>query len=350
MFSRITLCLFPLMFLVPSCEEARDTPLPNPDDKSDTSMGVVMKGEIGFDDAVISSFDESKLHGYTFRGAKGAQVDLKLTADPDVFTDTIVYLYGPPGDDGLRGEPIALDDDGAENRFSQLDLTLPADGEYLIVASCLNYSYQDRSYELALGCHSERCAPELNPELKKISVEVDYVGYQRFFPGVREHIVDYYSTIGYELVFEESEELEPVDFLEFGSDSEQLKNYYLEHFNHRGEQSWHYMLMGDKLLFSNVGWASLGGDMFIISAGPLNFTTEHKLEAQANIIMHELGHNLGLLHEGFEPEVSAGTHNKGTCATADKSPTPDIPVTHYSDECIGHINLESIPYVPAEQQ
>lgn len=181
-----------------------------------------------------------------------------------------------------------------------------------------------------------------------IGVEIDYVGFQRFIPGAREIVTDSFAAIGYRVELEDSEELEPVDVLDYGMQSPMLQDYYLEHFDRRGEAGWHYMLMGDRLANSNRGWGMLGGDLFVISADPLVTYPEHQAEAQANIILHELGHNLGLRHEGFEPETSAGTHSKATCATADRSPSPEVPVTAYSPVCVEHIQLDSAPFVAAE--
>ncbi len=179
-----------------------------------------------------------------------------------------------------------------------------------------------------------------------IRLEVDFVGTQRFQPGTAELLRGYFASIGYDLGIEPSEELEPVDVLEYGAGSPMIRDYYEGHFDHRGESGWHYMLMGDTVLNGNRGWGMLGGDVFLISSDPVAIFPEHAAEAQANIILHELGHNLGLVHEGFEPELSAGTHSKATCATADRAPASAVPVVSYSPACLEHLRLESRPYVP----
>lgn len=178
-----------------------------------------------------------------------------------------------------------------------------------------------------------------------ISIEVDYIGYQRFQPQTIDVVTSYFASIGYTLNFEQSDVLDPVDVIDYGTQSRALRDDYLQHFQHRGQPGWHYMLMADALENGNLGWGMLGGDVFVI-ADQTDGYPDHPMEAQANIILHELGHNLGLVHQGFEPEVSAGTHSKSTCATADSAPAPDVPVLFYSPNCVEHIQLVSNPFVP----
>jgi hypothetical protein len=180
---------------------------------------------------------------------------------------------------------------------------------------------------------------------RRISVEVDFVGYQRFEPQTIEILTHYFASIGYDLQIVQDEVLDPVDIMPYGNGNRVLASYYRDHFGHRGQPGWHYMLMADTLDNGNRGWGGIGGDMFEISADPVGAYPEHRAEAQANIILHELGHNLGLVHEGFEPEISADTHSEASCATADRAPAPDVPVTFYSANCIEHITLASKPYL-----
>jgi len=320
------------------------------DGKTDSiTRKVSIKGGVAFGDALASAFDTSKLHGYTFDAEAGARIDLALSGDRAQGTDTVVRVYGPRSGESWGGPPIARDDDGGDDRSSFIgDLVLPETGEYLIVATCKNRKFAGRSYRLSLACTGDRCGSTPNPEPVKgtIRIEVDYVGYQRFEPGTVELVQSYFASIGYDLAFVEGDELEPVDLLDYGANSAMLRGYYLDHFEHRGQPGWHYMLMGDTVTNGNRGWGLLGGDIFLISSDPVNLNPDHRTEAQASIVMHELGHNLGLLHEGFEPELGAGTHNKSTCATADRAPAPDVPVTVYSPTCLEHLRLDSIHYVP----
>ncbi len=178
-----------------------------------------------------------------------------------------------------------------------------------------------------------------------ILVEVDYLGYQRFQPQTIDTITSYFASIGYQITFEQSDVLDPIDYVDYGSGSRELRDDYLQHFQHRGQPGWHYLLMADALENGNRGWGMLGGDILVIG-DQTDANPDHPMEAQANILLHELGHNLGLVHEGFEPELSAGTHSKSTCATADSAPAPDVPVLFYSPTCVEHIQLASKPFVP----
>lgn len=178
-----------------------------------------------------------------------------------------------------------------------------------------------------------------------LHVEVDYIGYQRFQPQTIAVVTDYFRSIGYALTIEQSDVLDPVDVIDYGATSRALKDLYTQHFDHRGQPGWHYLLMADALANGNRGWGMLGGDILVI-ADLSDVDPDHPMEAQANILLHELGHNLGLVHEGFEPELSAGTHSKSTCATADRAPAPDVPVLFYSPTCVEHIQLASTPFVP----
>lgn len=180
---------------------------------------------------------------------------------------------------------------------------------------------------------------------RSLSIEVDYVGYQRFEPGTIALLESYFASLGISLTVEESEELEPVDVLECGVGSAMLKDYYVNHFGHRGQPGWHYLLMADTLANGNRGWGMMGGDVFVVSAAMLDSYPAERTRAQAHIILHELGHNLGLTHEGFEPELTAGTHSPETCASA-AFPAEPVPATFYSPGCVAHLKLESVPMVP----
>jgi len=129
------------------------------DGKSDAvTARVVIKGELAFDDKIAAAFDSSKLHGYTFRGAKDASVTVELTGDVAQNTDTVVMLYGPKSGASWRGSPITKDDDSAGNKFSLIsELVLPEDGEYLVVATMKGRKFTDRTYEVSLKCGSDRC-------------------------------------------------------------------------------------------------------------------------------------------------------------------------------------------------
>jgi len=314
------------------------------------TANVTIKGEVAYGGNVSSTFQAWRTQGWTFTGQKGDKLDAALAGVAGEGTDTVLRLYGPRSGAGYGVRALARDDDSGDARSSKLrGFELNADGEYLLAASCKGGSQcNGKAYSLALACASGPCAAAgPAPTKGSIHIEVDYAGFQRFEPGTMDMVTKYFASIGYELTFEESDKLEPVDYLPYGQSSKVLQDYYVRHFDHRGQKGWHYMLMGDALENGNRGWGLLGGDMFIVSADPLSLHPQRKAQAQANMILHELGHNLGLAHEGFEPELAAGTHDRSTCATADTAGAPDaddIPV-RYSPTCLRHITLDSIAMV-----
>lgn len=150
-----------LLLASAGCVAATDDDYEEPilDGKSDAvTARVVIEGELAFGEHVAAAFDTSKLHGYTFRGAKDASVSVELTGDPAQNTDTVVMLYGPRSGTSWHGRPIAKDDDGAGDKFSLISgFVLPEDGEYLVVATMKGRNYADKTYELSLTCGSDRC-------------------------------------------------------------------------------------------------------------------------------------------------------------------------------------------------
>lgn len=315
------------------------------------TANVTTKGAVTYGGSASHVFQAWRAHGFTFAGKKGDALEAALAGAAGEGTDTVLRLYGPKvgGSYGVRA--LARDDDSGGARSSKLrGLELKSDGEYLLVASCKGgQACAGKAYTVSLACAGGPCKSEPPPPAQKgrIDVEVDYVGYQRFEPGTIELVTNYFASIGYEIHFEEGDKLEPVDYLPYGQSSKVLQRYYTTHFAHRGQKGWHYMLMADTMENSIRGWGLFGGDMFTVAADPLTLYPERKAQAQANIILHELGHNLGLAHEGFDEELAAGTHDKTTCATADRGGpqgADDIPV-RYSPGCLKHITLESIPMV-----
>jgi hypothetical protein len=316
-----------------------------PDGKSDAvTQRVVVKGNIEWGNPIDSQFDTSKYHGYVFKARAGASVNISLDGDVEQRTDTVVSVYGPKKGSSWGHASIVSDDDSGGNRFSRLsELVLPSEGEYLVVAACKNKLFVGKTYRLALGCSGISCELAAPSAKGEIGIEVDFVGHQRFEPGVVELLRDYFASIGYELTIEQGDELAPIEMLEAGRSSAMLRGYYQENFGHRGKPGWHYMVMADYIDGGYQGWGMLNGDVFAISAAPVESHPTDTRRAQANIILHELGHNLGLTHEGLEPELSAGTHDGTTCATAAfAAPTP---VTFYSPNCVKHINVNSVPMV-----
>jgi type II secretory pathway pseudopilin PulG len=85
------------------------------------------------------------------------------------------------------------------------------------------------------------------------------------------------------------------------------KNEFMEL---RRRPIFHYLLFGNSQLATGAsgssGLAELPGNDFIVTMGNWGFTTtagsalNRLINMQASTIMHELGHNLGLMHGGFE--------------------------------------------------
>ena len=92
----------------------------------DLPRGVEVEGAIGPGDDVLGTGAFGQ--GWGFEGRAGEDVAFELISD--VF-DALLYLMGP----GLSS-PL-VDDDGAGNRNSRIEVTLPEDGLYTLVVSTL---------------------------------------------------------------------------------------------------------------------------------------------------------------------------------------------------------------------
>ena len=92
----------------------------------DLPRGVEVEGAIGPGDDVLGTGAFGQ--GWGFEGRAGEDVAFELISD--VF-DALLYLMGP----GLSS-PL-VDDDGAGNRNSRIEVTLPEDGLYTLVVSAL---------------------------------------------------------------------------------------------------------------------------------------------------------------------------------------------------------------------
>jgi len=133
--------------------------------KADFPGQLIDKGSIGFGASVTDTLAVGAGHGYAFQGQRGGKVTITmLAAQPQCIgdathLDTFLWLFGPPNASGSRGTEIKRDDDSAGTCQSRISsFTLPATGEFLIVAS----SYQQQSggqYRLSLTCAAGTCAP-----------------------------------------------------------------------------------------------------------------------------------------------------------------------------------------------
>ncbi|WP_439638146.1 CHAT domain-containing protein [Spirulina sp.] len=92
------------------------------------SEALVFEGELSEESQVFSS-DGTFFNIHTFTGQAGETIKIDLVSDE---FDTLLLLLDPDGNN------IAQNDDGGENKNARIVITLPADGEYSIVAN----SYQ----------------------------------------------------------------------------------------------------------------------------------------------------------------------------------------------------------------
>jgi hypothetical protein len=93
----------------------------------------------------------------------------------------------------------------------------------------------------------------------------------------------------------------------FGSAGQRAGNNYLQVLNAK-HTVFHYGLFTHNLLGSNSsGSGEIGGDDFIVSHGGWAVVDGHDVgntDQQAGSLMHELGHNLGLLHGGNDRDIN----------------------------------------------
>ena len=85
-----------------------------------------------------------------------------------------------------------------------------------------------------------------------------------------------------------------------------IYDWKLANFDRRRLNIFHYMLFGNQDAAGSGGRAELNGNDIVITLGNLGYTTtaginlNFLINAQATVMMHELGHNLGLRHGGNE--------------------------------------------------
>jgi len=153
--------------------DGKDEPPPlTLDGKADFPGSLVSKGTLAFGGNATDTLAAGGGHGYTFQGQQGGKVTITMVAahpqciGDATHLDTFLWLFGPPNASGSRGTERTRNDDDTTLGSCQSAIrsfTLPATGEFLIVAS----SYQQSSagqYTLSLVCASGTdCVPPPPP-------------------------------------------------------------------------------------------------------------------------------------------------------------------------------------------
>ena len=120
------------------------------------SMNVDVRGTIGYGQTIEDSYATTGFSGYTFSGRRRARVVIDLVGRGN---DPVLYLYGPMVGHGWgRARRVARNDDSGSTLDSHLDVRLPVDGTYLILAR--EYYDDGGDFALTLGCEGEECRVE----------------------------------------------------------------------------------------------------------------------------------------------------------------------------------------------
>jgi hypothetical protein len=330
-----------LAVLLPACGAKGADPDPRlglDDGAADrASDQAVLSGKLAVGVPLTASFDRSSYHLHEVSLAAGARVRVSLAGEPDRALDTTLRLYGPRDASGrLPDAWSAYDDDSGPGSSALVEsFVAPASGTYgALAATFAGRPAPGEVYHLLVECLDAACTPAV-----QVHVEMDCLDLAcAAFPArAGDRLVEIYRSFGIELVLHADERL---DALPFGDELEYsaLKQAYLEHYQHRGQPGWHYLILTALPLQGAIeGWGRLGGDMFVVGPGWLSFEGEHGEAELAHFFMHELGHNLGLVHEGFELDPA---HAFGTCvmpseAGRDRSLPPAFT---YCPSCARHLD------------
>lgn len=323
---------------------------PDPALRSNPADGITqqtsLKGEIGLGAKITAAFDESSYHMYFVKLEKDQSIRISLGgAEGDL--DTVLRVYGPESaGSGLGEKRLAYDDDSGEGGGSLIEsFTAAVAGQYAIVASTYGGApAAGVEYTLETSCPGGTCAAPQRTAWT-IDIELDCLGTKcsSFTETSRQRIVQTYEQLGIKLVFHPDEELPENtygDVFEYMS----MKKAYTEHFQHRGQAGWHYLVFSGVILEASMGgWGRLGGDMAVIGNEWLRYEPGERLEAElVYIFLHEFGHNMGLTHEGFDPDHP---HDYNDCVmpSAAGRSRADMPATTYCHSCEEHINPATKP-------
>lgn len=161
--------------------------------------------------------------------------------------------------------------------------------------------------------------------IETINVEVDYMvgddhSHELLQPEI-DAIVEMFACQGIVLNIEMSDAIPHVDVLGhidgniFGNTTPYTGFAWLKatYGDHIGEPGWHYCIMAHLYDYGvgtgSSGCAELLGDDFIVSLGAWwTFDEVGKPFDRAGTFAHELGHNLGLLHGGDQPQSIVGAY------------------------------------------
>jgi hypothetical protein len=140
------------------------------DEPSDAySRRVLVQGELDFGLVLEADYpsEDSGYLGWSFAGLEDQVVTVAVNAVGD--SDSVVSVYGPQlGETWSRVRRLAENDDFGGTRNSRVELTLPRDGNYLIVVR--EYSGGSGRFELSLECSGSACR---TPADDAVACEVD---------------------------------------------------------------------------------------------------------------------------------------------------------------------------------
>ena len=329
-----------------------DGPLVNDGSEDRYSQRASERGAIEIGRPVEGEFDASSHHLYELDLEAGASVVVGISAGgvDDPWLDTVLRVYGPRDARGaLPDDPFASDDDGGGvGLSSRIDaLEVVGGGAYAVVVSTYGgVSAAGRRYRVEVACLSGECGEDAAPD-RRIDVEVDYLGGDlgSLGPEAIAVVQGALRRAGLELRFHDDEVLDPEpigDNFEYG----EFRPVYVASFGHRGQAGWSYLVVSDLGLDGGAfGWGRLGGDMAVIGPGWKEYAAgERRIAEQAYMALHEIGHNLGLTHEGFDAEHP---HDHATCAmpsgTGRGASAEVMPATTYCDSCLAHVDADTTP-------
>jgi hypothetical protein len=137
----------------PSFHDGADAPA------DEYSRRLDYRGAIAFGETVDGTYSDAGYAGYAFVGRAGATVSLALDG---IGNDPVLYVYGPKlGETWSYARRRGMNDDH-DGLDSFLELELPEDGTYLVLAR--EYWGEAGSFALTLSCAGEDCRAECSPD------------------------------------------------------------------------------------------------------------------------------------------------------------------------------------------